>query len=97
MSILSPYLLSEVADVLRRDRIRTRWPLTDEEVYSFCQRLARAGEEVSPPTLPQVIQDPKDQAVVDAAVAGRAKGLGTIRTEPPAGRNADVDLQTIRG
>lgn len=29
--VISAYLLSEVTDVLRRDRIRARWPLTDEE------------------------------------------------------------------
>jgi putative PIN family toxin of toxin-antitoxin system len=78
--VLSPYLLSEVADVLRRDRIRARWPLTDEEVYSYCQYLASVGQEVSPPALPHVIQDPKDQAVLDAAVAGAVAVICTLDT-----------------
>lgn len=73
--ILSPYLLSEVADVLRRDRIRARWPLTDEEIHSYCQYLA---QEVSPQALPPVIQDLKDQAIIETAVAGAATILCTF-------------------
>ena len=76
--ILSPYLLSEVAEVLRRDRIRARWPLTDEEVGLYCRFLAAAGEEVSPRPLAAAIQDPKDQAIVETAVAGSASVLCTI-------------------
>ena len=76
--ILSPYLLSEVADVLRRDRIRARWPLTDGEIHSYCQYLAQAGEEVSPQALPSIIQDPKDHAIIETAVAGAANILCTI-------------------
>ena len=69
--VLSPYILSEVADVLRRDRIRARWPLTDEEVRSYCHYVASVGEEVFPAPLEPVIQDPKDQAIIETAVAGR--------------------------
>ncbi len=80
--ILSPYLLSEVADVLRRDRIRTRWPLTDEQVSSYCHLLATAAAEGSPLdlplNLPPVIGDPKDQAVLEAAVAGAADVICTL-------------------
>lgn len=76
--ILSPYLLSEVADVLRRDRIRARWPLTDQEIHSYCQYLTQVGEEVSPQALPPVIQDLKDQAIIETAVAGAATILCTF-------------------
>ena len=47
-----------------------RWPLTDEEVHSYCHYLAGVAEEVSPQSLPPVIQDPKDHAVLETAVAG---------------------------
>jgi len=76
--VISPHLLSEVADVLRRDPIRARWPLTDEEIRLYCQHLARIGEEVSSHPLAAVIQDPKDQAVIEAAVAGGVAIICTL-------------------
>ena len=76
--VISPHLLSEVSDVLRRDRIRARWPLTDEEVRLYCQHLARIGEEVPSQPLAAVIQDPKDQAVIEAAVAGGVVVICTL-------------------
>jgi putative PIN family toxin of toxin-antitoxin system len=76
--IISEYLLSEVADVLRRDRIRARWPLTDEEVRSYCQFLSRIGEVVSAQPLPPIIEDPKDQAIIEAAAAGTAAVICTF-------------------
>ena len=75
--VVSPYLFSELADVLRRDRIRARFPLTGEELRSYCEHLANVGEEVSPKPLGPVITDPKDQAVIDAAVAGEVDVLCT--------------------
>lgn len=68
--VISAYLLSEVADVLCRDRIRARCPLTDQEVRSYCEFLARIGEEVPAQPLPPIIEDPKDQAIIEAAAAG---------------------------
>ncbi len=75
--VMSSHLLSEVADVLRRDRIQARWPLTDEEVRSYCHYLAQVSVEVSPRALPLVIHDPKDQAVVEAAVTASADVICT--------------------
>ena len=75
--VISTYLLSEVADVLRRDRIRARWPLTDLEIGAYCQYLARVAEEVTPEALPAVIHDEKDQAVVETAVSGRVDAICT--------------------
>jgi putative PIN family toxin of toxin-antitoxin system len=76
--LISAYLLSEVADVLRRERIRARWPLTDEEVCLDCEFLARIGEEVPAQPLPPIIEDPKDQAIIEAAVAGTAAVICTF-------------------
>lgn len=76
--LISDYLLSEVADVLRRDRIRARWPLTDEEVRSYCKFLDRIGEVVSAQPLAPIIEDPKDQAIIEAAVAGTAEVICTF-------------------
>jgi putative PIN family toxin of toxin-antitoxin system len=76
--VMSPYLFSEVADVLRRDRIRARWPLTDEEIHLYCHYLSTVGEEVSPQPLTAVIQDTKDQAIIETAVAGAATVICTL-------------------
>ncbi|MFN0168070.1 MAG: putative toxin-antitoxin system toxin component, PIN family [Bryobacteraceae bacterium] len=76
--VISRYLLGGVADVLRRDRIRARWPLTDEEVAAFCRFLSLVGREVSPEPLPHIIEDPKDQVVIETAVAGAANVICTL-------------------
>jgi len=75
--IVSSYLLTEVADVLSRSRIQARWPLSDDEIQSYCQYLARVGEEAPVHALPLAISDPKDQGVVEAAVAGEANVICT--------------------
>ena len=77
MLVVFPYLFSELVDVLRRDRIRAHFPLTDEDLRLYCQHLATVGEEVSPKALGPVIADPKDQAIVEAAVAGDVDVLCT--------------------
>jgi predicted nucleic acid-binding protein len=56
--VVFPYLFSELADVLCRDRIRARFPLTGEELRSYCEYLATVGEEVSPKALHPVINGP---------------------------------------
>jgi putative PIN family toxin of toxin-antitoxin system len=78
--IVSAHLLSEVADVLRRPRIQERWPLTHEDVESFCGYLSRVAEEVAACSLPIAINDPKDQAVIEAAIIGRAEVICTFDT-----------------
>lgn len=70
-------LLAEVADVLGRPRIQARWPLSSDEIQTYCQYLSTAGEEVKTRQLPPVISDPKDQAVVEAAVSGMAEVICT--------------------
>ena len=75
--IVSSNLLTEVADVLRRPRIQARWHLSDEDIQIYCQYLSSVGEEVPAQQLPSVISDPKDQAVIEAAVAGDVDGICT--------------------
>lgn len=76
--IVSSHLLSEVADVLHRPRIQQRWPFSSDAIQSYCQYLSRVGTEVAaqPLSFP-VISDPKDQAVVEAAIAGKADVICT--------------------
>ena len=53
--------------MLQRDRIRGRWPLTEEEIRSFCHYLSTVGEEVWAERLPAVIHDGKLVALLDLA------------------------------
>ena len=75
--VISSYILSEVADVLTRPRIRTRWPLSNDDIQGYCQALSSASEEVSIPALTPAIADPKDQAIIETAVAGRVNVICT--------------------
>lgn len=98
--VISAHLLGEVADVLRRDRIQARWPLTDEEVRSYCRYLAQVSVEVSPRALPPVIRDPKDQAVIETAVTGAADVICTsdahFYAEPVLALCAAHSIQVMR-
>lgn len=82
--VVSSHVLSEVADVLSRPRMRARWPLTDDEIQRYRQFLSAAGEEVSTPA----IADPKDQAIIEAAVAARVDAIrtGDVHSEAPSVR-----------
>ena len=85
--ILSSHLLSEVADVLHQPRIQQRWPLSEAEIETYCRYLSRVGQEVPLDPLPPVIADPKDQPVIEAAVAGQADVICTSDAhfyKPPA-------------
>src|SRR5438132_5766845 len=75
--LVSEHLRDEVADVLRRDRMRDRWRVTEASVRAFVKRLDQISEAVAIAPLPPVIADPKDQAVIEAAIAGRADVLCT--------------------
>ena len=76
--LMPAYVVSEVIDVLRRDRIQARWPLTSEDIRQFCEVLTENSEEIAPQSFPILIRDPKDQAVIEAALAGRADILCTL-------------------
>ena len=70
---LSDEILVEVEGVLARDRIRRRYPLRDEDVAGYLERL----RQVAVLALPQeavtgVSRDPDDDRVIACAVVGRA-------------------------
>jgi uncharacterized protein len=75
--IISSHILSEVAGVLRRPRIQARWPLSTEEIQDYCRYLSKVAQEVPAQQLEAVINDPKDQPVIEAAVSGQADGICT--------------------
>lgn len=77
--ILSPFLLSEVREVLAYPRIQKLWRLTESEIRRHCTDLARNSELVAPESLEPIIEhDPDDDAVLHAAKAGQAEVLCTL-------------------
>ena len=50
--ILSGHLLSEVADVLSRPRIRARWPLSDDEIQMYLVPISRWSGSEDPAAAP---------------------------------------------
>jgi uncharacterized protein len=85
--IVSSHLLAEVTDVLRRPRIQGRWALSDDDIQTYCRYLAEVGREVPIQPIPTAISDPKDQPIVEAAIAGEADAICTSDVhlyQPPA-------------
>lgn len=76
--ILSEPMLSELARVLRYERVRSQAKLTEEVIDSFITELRDAAEAVElPAELPRVAADPDDDLVVATAVAGKCDVLCT--------------------
>jgi len=74
--IVSPFILGEVARVLAYPRIQSRWGLTEERIQRHVNRLAAAAEIVATTSVDRVVpDDPDDDFIVQAAIAGRADAL----------------------
>jgi len=79
--IASPYLLTELAEALRYERLRRLHGLIDEEIDRFVAALQQdsvmvdvaldAGQSIVP-------GDPKDDPIVRTAVAGKAQYLCSL-------------------
>lgn len=87
---MSPHLLAELLDVLRRDKFRDY--LTLEEADLYVSGIASHGETVADPeTVEPLVRDPKDDylialartAAVDAIVSGDGDLIALNPTEPP--------------
>ncbi len=77
--IVSPFLLEEVERVLAYPRLQALWPLTPEEIREYTEALDQLAEMVYPgPAPPVVLNDPKDDPVITAALLGRADILCTL-------------------
>ena len=78
--ILSPFLLSELARVLRYERMRKLHKLDDAQLDAYVQSLQSAALVVNPPsgTATSVVSAyPDDDPIVATAVAGQAEVLCT--------------------
>jgi putative PIN family toxin of toxin-antitoxin system len=88
--LMSPALQHEIADVLKRDRLRRRFRLTMGEVEQPIARLSMEAELVTPMApadLPVRCRDPKDDVLLACALSGRARYLVT----------GDGDLLVLNG
>ena len=79
--ILSPYLLTELARVLRYPRVQAMHGLDDREMDQYLAAL-QAGSlivNVSPYLAEQIVpDDPDDDPIVATAIAGKANYLCTL-------------------
>src|SRR5437588_2444045 len=79
--IASPYLLSELAEALRYDHLRKLHGLTDSQIDQYTTDLQENAVIVSvllKPAQTIVPDDPKDDPIVQTAVAGQAEYLCTL-------------------
>lgn len=79
--ILSPYLLTELARVLRYPRVQAMHGLNDQEIDQYLVALQASSliVNVSPYLAEQIVpNDPDDDPIVATAVAGEADYLCTL-------------------
>ena len=74
---ISPPLLQELSDVLRRPRIINLCKITDEEIDLFIEILAGTGHKVYLSNDINLCRDDKDNMVLETAVKSGAKYLVT--------------------
>jgi putative PIN family toxin of toxin-antitoxin system len=74
---VSPEILSEVDDVLRRPKLRRKFPaLTHEAVNAFLEDLrSRASLILEIPKVFEYPRDPKDEPYLNLAIAAEARYL----------------------
>ena len=75
--IISPPLFEELVEKLNLPRIRGKYSIDAEAIETFVAELAASGEMVAPTRRIEVCRDADDNAVLEAAVAGRANYIVT--------------------
>ena len=85
---LSDDILAETQEVLlERERIRRRYPYTDEQPIRFCHSVRHSFHLVKdPPPVSGVVRDPNDDMVIACALAA---GVSYLVTRDP-------DLLTLK-
>ena len=83
--LYSQALLDELVDVLNRPRIRQKYHLVEQDIATVIRLVLLRGEVVAPTAHYAMCRDPKDNKVLDVAVAGRADVIVS----------ADKDLLTL--
>jgi uncharacterized protein len=75
MLVTSEPLLAELAEVLERPRIARQSQFTRAEVGELIDSMRIVGEMVPVTGAIKICRDPKDDAVIETAVAGQANVL----------------------
>ena len=70
--LYSDSLLEELVDVLGRDRIRKKYHLGSHDIATILALILLRGIAVVPDEQIIVCRDPKDNQILEAAVAGKA-------------------------
>ena len=71
--IYSEPLLSEFVDVINRPRIRDKYHITAEDISTVVALLILRGREIRSVERIEICRDPKDNMVLEAAIAGEAQ------------------------
>jgi putative PIN family toxin of toxin-antitoxin system len=70
-------LLHELVATLALPRIRTKYQLDDDDVEAIVALILLRGEPVTPTRRIKACRDPKDDVLLEVAVAGRADSIVT--------------------
>lgn len=84
--LYSEPLLIELADVLNRTRIRQKYGLSTQDIETVLALILLRGEAVTPARRIDICRDPKDNTILEAAVAGHADLISS----------GDEDLLSLR-
>jgi len=71
--VVSIPLLAEIADVLTRPRIQTKYGLTIDEIEQFLRLLQERAIHATPTGKLHVCRDPDDDLILETAVLGGAQ------------------------
>jgi uncharacterized protein len=66
-------LLDELAEVLARPRIRTKYGLDEQEISEFLRLLSARSRKVTTQGQLHVCRDPDDDLILETALLGRAR------------------------
>ena len=75
VSILSQPLIEELIDVLSRPRIVEKYGLAPDKVAEYVALIVEKSQTVTLPGTLQLCRDPRDDAVLETALAGLASCL----------------------
>ena len=84
--LYSEPLLIELADVLNRPRIRQKYGLSTQDIETVLALILLRGEAVTTARRIDICRDPKDNMILEVAVAGKADVISS----------GDKDLISLR-
>jgi putative PIN family toxin of toxin-antitoxin system len=70
-------LLEELVDVLDRPRLREKYRLSEQDIWTVVGLILLRGEAVAPTKRITACRDPKDDKFLEVAVAGKADVIVT--------------------